>query len=110
MRKSRRGTYTRLLGSIFVALAMVTLLHQGGPLGPTPVEAATIEVDSNAPDTISNNGSCSLREAIINANANNQSGSTDCEAGTGANDIIVVPAGLYTLAIAGNDEEDSLTG
>jgi hypothetical protein len=74
------------------------------------VEAATIEVDSNAPDTISNNGSCSLREAIINANANNQSGSTDCEAGTGANDIIVVPAGLYTLAIAGNDEEDSLTG
>ena len=76
-------------------------------------EAATITVNSTA-DVIANNGQCTLREAIINANNDDQSGSTDCAAGSGA-DIIVLPAGTITLTIANTPssfsaEEFSLTG
>src|SRR5437870_4900064 len=42
---------------------------------------------TNASDVVANGDGCSLREAILNANANNQSGSTDCAAGSGA-DVI----------------------
>ncbi|HQR34456.1 MAG TPA: CSLREA domain-containing protein, partial [Blastocatellia bacterium] len=47
------------------------------PNGPT----ATITVNSLA-DVQANDGQCTLREALINANNNNQSGSTDCTAGS----------------------------
>src|SRR5438270_411425 len=45
--------------------------------------AATITVNSLADGAPANNGQCTLREALLNANANNQSGSTDCAAGSG---------------------------
>ena len=48
--------------------------------------AATITVNSLS-DAIAGDGQCTLREAMTNANANNQSGSTDCVAGAGA-DVI----------------------
>lgn len=67
-----------------------------------------IEVTSTA-DTVAVDGSCSLREAIVNANNDNQAGSTDCLAGDGA-DVISLPAGTYTLAIPGIDEDAAATG
>jgi hypothetical protein len=60
--------------------------------------AVTINVTTTA-DVIANNGQCSLREATINSNHNNQSGSTDCAAGSPPTQINV-PAGTYTLAIS----------
>ena len=64
--------------------------------------AATITVNSVADGAPANNGQCTLREALLNANANNQSGSTDCTAGSGA-DIInfSLPGGAQTINLTG---------
>jgi len=51
-----------------------------------PPTSATLVVTS-ADDTTANDGLCTLREAITNANHNDQSGSTDCAAGAGADTI-----------------------
>lgn len=48
--------------------------------------AASITVNGNG-DAVSVDGICTLREAILNANANDQSGSADCVAGAGADTI-----------------------
>ncbi|MDX1475086.1 MAG: choice-of-anchor Q domain-containing protein, partial [Reinekea sp.] len=60
--------------------------------------AATITV-TNSTDTIIDNSSCSLREAIINANNNDQSGSTDCAAGEASTDVIVFDAATNNVPI-----------
>jgi predicted outer membrane repeat protein len=49
--------------------------------------AATITVDTTNAKRITDS-QCSLREAIINANRDNQAGSTDCAAGSGIDTII----------------------
>ena len=49
--------------------------------------AATITVDTTANKRITDS-QCSLREAIINANRDNQAGSTDCAAGSGIDTIV----------------------
>ena len=51
-----------------------------------PARAASIVVNSNL-DTVINNGQCTLREAITNANHDNQSGSPDCATGSEADAI-----------------------
>jgi CSLREA domain-containing protein len=63
---------------------------------PAPALATTITVTSTA-DTLVTNGSCSIREAIINAN-NDAATWPDCAAGAGA-DTILLPAGTITFAI-----------
>lgn len=79
-------------------------------LTSTGVNAANITVDTFV-DEISPNGECSLREAIINANNDNQSGSTDCAAGVTAEvDTIQLQAGTYTLSISGRSEDVAVTG
>jgi hypothetical protein len=60
-------------------------------------QTATINV-TGLNDTLSNNGVCTIREAIINAN-NDASTWHDCAAGSGA-DVINLPAGTITLTIA----------
>ena len=60
------------------------------------VSAATITVNSLG-DTIAGDGQCTLREAMTNANADNQSGSTDCVAGAGADVISISVAGTINL-------------
>ena len=50
------------------------------------------------------NGECSLREAVANAN-NDDGAQSDCVAGDGA-DVIVLPAGEYTLAGASTEDEN----
>lgn len=74
---------------LFVLVTLVTCA--------TAAPANTITVNSTA-DALSNNGACTIREAIINAN-NNASTWPDCAAGLGT-DTINLPAGTITFAIA----------
>ena len=71
-------------------------------------DAATLQVAASAPDVLASDGTCSLREAIINAN-HDAATWPDCPAGSGA-DTIVLPAGTYVLAIPGTDEDAAATG
>lgn len=80
------------------------------------VSGATITVETNA-DVIVNNGDCSLREAIINANKNDQTGSTDCaggEAAPGVTDEIIFDASTdntsFVLTLNGASENAAETG
>ena len=58
-----------------------------------PGQGATIVVDTLV-DVVANDGLCSLREAITNANGANQSGSTDCAAGEADGNVIEFAPGL----------------
>jgi hypothetical protein len=66
-------------------------------LMPPPALAAGIVV-TTANEGIAAGDGCSLREAITNANADNQSGSAECNAGSGADTITF--AGDYTITLA----------
>lgn len=70
-------------------------------------EAAQIAVTTTA-DSLVTNGACSLREALVNANADAQT-HADCTGGSGT-DTIVLPAGTFTLALAGTGEDAALSG
>ena len=82
-----RRTGRILAGTVFVAAVAA----------PASAIAATITVTTTS-DTLVNDGSCSIREAIINAN-NDAATWADCTAGSGV-DTIVLPAGTITFAIA----------
>jgi CSLREA domain-containing protein len=87
-----------------IALAVGLLwcgLHTAG--------AATITVNSTNDNVIPGNGQCTLRKALRNANTDSDTTAGDCVPGSGA-DTIVLPAGIYTLAIAGAGEDAGLTG
>ena len=72
-----------------LAVALVIAMAEGAM-------AANIVV--NTPDdTPANDGFCTLREAILNANADNQSGSTDCLPGSGADTITFTTTSLTLL-------------
>jgi CSLREA domain-containing protein len=75
---------------------------------PTP--NGTITVNSTL-DIVANDGLCTLREAINAANHNSPGGSAwgECVAGIGA-DVVVLPAGHYTLTIAGANEDFNYSG
>lgn len=77
-------------------------------LAPAPSQAATIAVNTTADILNAIDGLCSLREAVINANTDSQTWA-DCAAGAGA-DILALPAGTYSFALAGADEDASATG
>ncbi len=64
---------------------------------------------TTAADELNTNGLCSLREAITNANNNNQSGSQDCGPG-GDPETIFLPAGNYALSIAGTGDDLNVSG
>ena len=64
---------------------------------PDRAMAALITVDSLEDTQADNDGPCTLREAIINVNNNNQSGSTDCVGGSGADTIDFTVIGTITL-------------
>lgn len=74
----------RKLALTFTAVALLMALSG------MPVRAAAITVDPGAAGFNSLDG-CSLVEAIVNANNDDQSGSTECVAGSGA-DTITLPA------------------
>ncbi|MCA9980622.1 MAG: CSLREA domain-containing protein, partial [Anaerolineales bacterium] len=66
----------------------------------------SIAVDTTA-DDLTDNGNCTLREAIEAANT--KTAVDMCPAG-GVTTTITIPAGTYTLAIAGDRENDNQTG
>ena len=69
----------------------------GGAAGvAVPAQAATITVDSLADGRV-NDGACTLREAITNANADSTAGSADCAAGSGADTISFSVTGTIIL-------------
>ena len=81
--------------TVFLALLALTF----SAIGVTPAHAAGFVVTKTA-DTADGtcDADCSLREAIIAANA------------APSDDTITVPAGTYTLTIAGADEDAAATG
>ncbi len=95
-------------GAIKPAFTLIVLIIFLNAPAPPPAHAATLTVTTFA-DELNANGQCSLREAITNANNDNQSGSTDCLAGSG-DDVINLPAGTYTLTLTGSDENSNATG
>ncbi len=90
--------------TVFSALILAMLWLAGAG------NAATTIVVNTTADTKSNDGQCSLREAIVAANTNRRSGSKpgECPAGSGA-DTIILPPGAYTLTRTGSGEEDACT-
>ena len=83
-----------LATTVGVALLLCGLLFA---YASSPAWADIITVDNLADGTPANDGQCTLREAIINANANDQSGSTDCAAGSGDDGINIGLSGTVNL-------------
>jgi len=80
---------------ILLAIAIATTAH--------PASAATITVTTTV-DELNTDGDCSLREAVRAANTNLAVDA--CAAGQNdQTDTIMVPAGTYTLMVAGNDND-----
>ena len=78
---------------------------------PAAAPAATLTVNTDA-DTVANDGTCSLREAITAANANAPSGaaSGECAAGEAAPDVVAIRADEYVLSRAGANNDNNNTG
>lgn len=96
------------LRAISTRFTLVTIVAVVGLAGAVPSHAATIAVDAFGDDhDLGANGNCTLREAVIAANEDRVVDA--CPAGAGA-DLIELGPGTYTLAIAGADENGSLTG
>ena len=98
--KNSRHALPRKNGSsLAILLPVLAMLCFGFGMVPG-AQAATFPVTKTA-DTNDGacNADCSLREAIVAANAS-----------VGVPDVITVPAGTYTLTIAGNAEDAAATG
>lgn len=95
LQKPRQRHGLKNCNSVFATtvLSLVLLLL----MSTASAIAATIVVNSLA-DTRVSDGACTLREATINANNDNQSGSSDCAAGNGADVIAFSVAGTITLS------------
>jgi CSLREA domain-containing protein len=101
---------------VFVTTASIPAGLSGAP------QSATIQVNTHTDSLIGKDDLCSLREAIVNANNNDQSGSTDCTAGTAGLDVIniqvsgeiLLAANLPTitdsLAVYGDQSGTSISG
>jgi len=81
------GTYNVVMqtGQVADNLGNFVAAGNAGAFTVTIVDPIVV---TTAADEQNVNGQCSLREALINANANNQSGSTDCGTGGGSPDVI----------------------
>ena len=86
------------LWSLGFALAMGCLYATVSQANPITVAAGEVAV--------ANNGVCSLREAIHNANADAQVDNTDCAVGSGPDVIGLAAGSTYTLL----DEDDAGSG
>ena len=85
-------------------LAAILLLVAALPTAPVPVaRAANIPVTTTDDEFDTDPAECSLREAIQAANSDTAFGG--CPAGGGA-DVIDLPAGTYTLAHAGIEDNN----
>ena len=81
-----------------IAVGLMALALAFGP-AQSQAEAAVLLVtrfDDPAPNGCASGSDCSLREAVLQANA------------TGGLDVIQLPAGVYTLTVAGVDDTGNL--
>lgn len=93
--------------SHFLCAAVLTVILAA----PAPAQAATITVEIATDDPAAS--PCTLRDAITNANNDDQSGSVECEAGSGDDDIVFEPglAGqTITLVQTGAGEDANASG
>ena len=74
--------------------------------GANSADATIITVNTTA-DELNSDGDCSLREAVRAANAD--AAVDGCTAGSGA-DMILLPAGTYTLTLEGVNEDAAASG
>ena len=90
----------------FQVLVSLFLLIFVLPILSVPVNAivAGITVNSTLDDLTAANGHCTLREAILNANADTDLTDGDCAAGDGA-DTIFLSSGTYALTLIGNNDQ-----
>lgn len=86
---------------LLVPLVIIFLLFNG-----QLAYAANINVNTTD-DELNSDGDCSLREAVQAANTD--TAVDGCTSGSGT-DTITLPAGTYTLSIAGVGEDANLTG
>lgn len=120
MRFCTRHYRNRALQSVFNPLARTVFIRSLALLAFVACAAAftssaranTITVNGLG-DTLSNNGVCTIREAVINAN-NDAATWADCAASSGA-DVINLPAGTITLSLPNapssfTAEEFAMTG
>ena len=91
----------RLAIPLLVLVTLLVFLTQGQVVQAGAITVTTTDDELNA------DGDCSLREAIQAANTDTAVDA--CTAGSGA-DTISVPAGTYTLSIAGFNEDANATG
>ncbi|MCB8945133.1 MAG: hypothetical protein H6658_15410 [Ardenticatenaceae bacterium] len=96
---------------LIAILTVSTILFSWQP-APS-AHAATINVNSTADNLTAGDGSCTLREALRNANGDSDSTAGDCTAGSGT-DTITFASSLdgspITLTITGSGEDSGLTG
>ena len=80
------------------------LLMAAAPAAP----AATINVDTRD-DGVSNDGHCSLREAISSANLDSApfNGPGECQAGSGADTVVLADGAPFTLSGAARDDANA---
>ncbi len=97
------------LSLISMVVLVLGMFFIAGPTLTTKA-ASTINVTTFADET-SNDGFCSLREAIIAANTDKQvnTGAGECPAGSGT-DTIVLQAGTYNLNIPSDKTDSPNTG
>ena len=84
----------------FLHISMAVLLvfaFAFGAAGVQVARAAGLVVNHLGDGAPANDGLCTLREAILNADNDNQSASIDCVAGSGADTIIFSLSGAITL-------------
>lgn len=91
-----------------IALALPAMLAIG-MFWVASVQAAGIVVTSAADGALADDGECTLREAIFNANTDTTAGSSDCAAGSGA-DTITFAAALDGQAIQLSTIGDTIVG
>ncbi len=88
-----------LLVALFLLMVTASVGHAAGP----------IVVNSLADNTTAGDGSCTLREAITNANSNSDTTNGDCATGSGADTITFNVSGTITLNAALPVLTDDLT-
>ena len=88
--------------TLIVGFAVLAALALDTPL---TTFAATITVNSTADNTTAQDAHCTLREAIANVNAGDDTSGGDCTAGTGSGDTIVFNLTLpATITLTTNTE------
>jgi CSLREA domain-containing protein len=100
-----RQTRQRLTRALVAAAGLALAL--GAALRPSAADTVAAIAVTTVEDELNADGDCSLREAIQAANTDTAVDA--CPAGSDE-DLIIVPAGTYSLTLAGANEDDNATG